>query len=149
MTLDNILEEIKQAKNIVILTHESPDGDAVGSALAVKLALENIGMKADVIMPEYSRMFKFLPGTDDVLAESDIKNYDLAISLDCATLKRLAGGEYFENAHKTIVIDHHGSNNMYGDLNFVNPVSPACCEILAGIFDYYNMEITQDIGKCL
>lgn len=149
MTLDKILEEIQEAQNIVILTHESPDGDAIGSALALKLALENMGKKPDVIVPEYSRMFKFLPGTDDILTESDINNYDLAISLDCATLKRLAGGEYFENAKRTIVIDHHGSNNMYGDLNFVNPVSPACCEILVGIFDYYNIEITQDIGKCL
>ncbi|MBR3254838.1 MAG: bifunctional oligoribonuclease/PAP phosphatase NrnA [Clostridia bacterium] len=149
MTLDQILEEIKGSENIVILTHESPDGDAIGSSLAVKLALENIGKKPDVIIPEYSRMFNFLPGTEDILVESDIERYDLAISLDCATLKRLAGGEYFENARKTIVIDHHGSNNMFGDLNYVNPVSPACCEILAGIFDYYNIEITQDIGKCL
>lgn len=149
MTLDKILEEIQEAQNIVILTHESPDGDAVGSALAVKLALENMGKTPDVIIPEYSRIFKFLPGTEDIKVESDIERYDLAISLDCATLKRLAGGEYFENARKTIVIDHHGSNNMFGDLNYVNPVSPACCEILAGIFDYYNIEITQDIGKCL
>ena len=149
MTLDNILEEVKQANNIVLLTHESPDGDAIGSVLAIKLALEHFGKTADAIIPEYSRIFKFLPRTDEILEESEIENYDLAIALDCATAKRLAGVEYFENAHKTIVIDHHGSNNMFGDLNYVNPVSPACCEILAGIFDYYNIEISQDIGKCL
>lgn len=149
MTLDEILKEIKQAKSIVILTHESPDGDAVGSSLALKLAIEEIGKKADVIIPEYSRLFEFLPGTAEIKKESEIKNYDLAIAVDCATLKRVSKNEYFENANKTIVIDHHGSNNMYGDLNYVNPVSPACCEVLAGIFEYYEMNITKDIGTCL
>ncbi len=149
MTLDEIFKEIQKSESIVILTHESPDGDAVGSSLAMKLALESLGKKPDVIIPEYAEIFKFLPGTKDIKESSDVKNYDLAISLDCATLKRLMGSEYFENAKRTIVIDHHGSNNMFGDFNYVNPVSPACCEILAGIFDYYNINITKEIGSCL
>ncbi|MBR3002958.1 MAG: bifunctional oligoribonuclease/PAP phosphatase NrnA [Clostridia bacterium] len=149
MTLDNILKEIKESEKIVILTHESPDGDAVGSSLAMKLALESLGKKPDVIIPEYAEIFKFLPGTKDIKESSDVEKYDLAISLDCATLKRLVGNEHFENAKRTIVIDHHGSNNMYGDFNYVNPVSPACCEILAGMFEYYNINITKEIGSCL
>ena len=149
MTLDNILKEIEEAEKIVVLTHESPDGDAVGSSLAMKLVLESLGKNPDVIIPEYAQIFEFLPGTKDIKESSDIERYDLAISLDCATLNRLVGNEHFENARKTIVIDHHGSNTMYGDFNYVNPVSPACCEILAGMFDYYNINITKEIGSCL
>lgn len=149
MTLDEILKEIKNAKSIVILTHESPDGDAVGSALAMKLIVQKLGKTVDVIIPEYSRMYNFLPGVDEIKQDSVVENYDLAISVDCATLKRIAKREYFENANKTIVIDHHGSNNMYGDLNYVNPVSPACCEILAGIIEYFEMDISKDIGTCI
>ena len=149
MTLDEILKEIKDAEKIVILTHESPDGDAIGSSLAVKLMLENFDKNADVIIPEYSRLFNFLPAIDQVKTESEIKKYDLAISVDCADLKRLAKKEYFEEAKKTIVIDHHGSNKMYGDLNYVNPVSPACCEILAGMFEYFEIDITKEIGTCI
>lgn len=149
MTLDEILKEIKDAKRIVILTHESPDGDAIGSSLAVKLMVENFDKEADVIIPEYSRLFNFLPSIDQVKKESEIKKYDLAISVDCADLKRLAKKEYFENAKKTIVIDHHGSNKMYGDLNYVNPVSPACCEILAGMCEYFEVDITKEIGTCI
>ena len=149
MTLDEILKEIEKAQTIVILTHGSPDGDAVGSSLAMKLALENLGKAPDLILPEYSRMFEFLPGTSTIKKTSDVEKYDLAISLDCANLKRLVGNEYFENAKKTIVIDHHGSNNMYADLNYVNPVSPACCEILIGMFEYFNIEITKEIGSCI
>ena len=149
MTLDEIFKEIKNAESIVILTHESPDGDAIGSALAMKLIIQELGKTSDVIIPEYSRMFNFLPCIDEIKQDSDIKNYDLAISVDCATLKRVAKREYFENANKTIVIDHHGSNNMYGDLNYVNPVSPACCEVLAGIMEYFEMDISKDIGTCI
>lgn len=149
MTLDEILEQIKNAESIVILTHETPDGDAIGSSLAMSLAIKDLGKNVDVIIPEYPRTFAFLPDAENIRKESDIKNYDLAISLDCATFKRLAENEYFENAKTKIVIDHHGSNTMYGDLNFVNPVSPACCEILAEIFQYYNIEITKNIGTCI
>lgn len=149
MTLDEILKEIKNAENIVILTHESPDGDAVGSSLALKIMIEKLGRTADVIIPEYSRLFNFLPEIESVMEDSAIKNYDLAISVDSADLKRLAKREYFENAQKTIVIDHHGSNNMYGDLNYVNPVSPACCEILAGMAEYFEIDMTKDLGTCI
>ena len=149
MTLDNILEEIKQANSIVILTHESPDGDAIGSTLAMGLALTNIGKKTDMIIKEYPRTFDFLPYADKVKQDTEIEKYDLAISLDCTDLRRIDGKEYFEKAKRTIVIDHHGTNSMYGDINFVNPVAPACCEILAGMFTYFDIEINQDIGTCI
>ena len=149
MTLDDILVEINNAEKIVIMAHETPDGDAIGSMLSMYLALKTLGKEADVIIREFPRTFRFLPGANDVKANTDIEKYDLAISLDCADLKRLVGREYFEKAQKTIVIDHHSSNTMYGDLNFVNPVSPACCEILAGMFEYFNISIDADIGTCI
>ena len=149
MTLDEILKEINKAEKIVILTHESPDGDAIGSSLAIKLMLNTLGKQADVIMTQYSRLFNFLPEIENIKTNSEIKEYDLAISVDCATLNRLDNKEYFENAKKTIVIDHHGSNTMFGDINFVNPVSPACCEVLAGIATYFEIPITKEIGTCI
>ena len=149
MTLDNILEEIKKAETIVLLAHENPDGDAIGSVLAMGLALKTMGKKPDMIIREFPRTFNFLPGANEVKQNSDVKKYDLAISLDCANLKRLVGREYFEEARKTIVIDHHGTNSMYADINFVNPVSPACCEILVGMFTYFDIDINQDIGSCI
>ena len=56
-TLDNILEEINKAESIVILTHENPDGDAVGTGLALYNALKQYGKKPDIIIPEYPRIF--------------------------------------------------------------------------------------------
>ena len=149
MTLDNILEEIKKAETIVILTHETPDGDAIGSSLAMKFALKQLGKESDVIIPKYSRTFNFLPDANEIKKESEVERYDLAIAVDGATLKRLAGVEYFEKAKTKIQIDHHSVNGMYADYNFVNPVAPACCEILLGMFEYFGIEITLEIGTCI
>lgn len=149
MTLDDILVEMKNSEKIVIMAHEFPDGDAIGSMLAMSLALKSLGKKPDVIVKEFPRIFDFLPGANEVKKDLGTEKYDLAISLDCADLKRLVGKEYFENAKKTIVIDHHSTNSMYGDFDYVNPVSPACCEILAGMFQYYNIPIDIELGSCI
>lgn len=149
MTLDNIIEEINKAKTIILLTHETPDGDAIGSVTAMNVALKKLGKHSDMVIREVPKMFNFLPYTSEIKEQAEIENYDLAIALDCADLKRLVGKEYFESAKQTIVIDHHGSNKMFGDINFINPVSPACCQILIGMFDYFGIEVDEEIGTCL
>ena len=150
MTLDTILEEIKMAEKIVILTHELPDGDAIGSSLGLYFAIKKLEKDADIIIPEYPRIFDFMPGIDKIKKTSDVEKYDLAIAVDCADGKILKGySKYFENAKKKIVIDHHSSNTMYGDINFVNPDSPACAQILIGMFQYFNIKLTKEIATCI
>ena len=150
MTLDNILEEINKAEKIVILTHENPDGDAIGSGLAMYHALKAYGKKPDIIVPEHSRTFNCLPGIEEVKTESNIEHYDLAISLDCATIKMLNGfADYFENARVKVCIDHHSTNTMFGDYNYVNPAAPACSQILLVILEYFGIEISKEIGTCI
>lgn len=151
MTLDNIIEEIKKANSIAILTHESPDGDAIGSSLAMYLSLKQLGKNPDIIIPEISRVFNFLPKINEIEKEVTKESYDLVIVLDCADIKRLAGNEdeVFENADVTISIDHHGSNKMFADLNYINPVSPACAQILIPILETLGINIDKEIGTCL
>ena len=150
MTLDDILEEIKKAQTIVVLTHESPDGDAVSSSLSVMHVVKQLGKEADVIIPEFSKDFNFLPGADKILKQGKTENYDLAISVDCTDLKRLVGAkEYFETAKTTIEIDHHSVNAMFADYNYVNPAAPSCCEVLISMFEYYGVEINKDIANCI
>ncbi len=150
MTLDNIKEAIKKSKSIVILTHDIPDGDAIGSSLSMYLALKQLGKEADVVIPKYSKTFNILPGIDEVKKEGKIENYDLAIALDCGDIKRLNGfANYFEDAKTRISIDHHGINTMFGDYNFVDPTAPACCQILITVLKALDIEITKEIGTCL
>ena len=150
MTIDNIKEEIEKAKDIVILTHECPDGDAVGSALAMYLTLKKLNKQVDVVIPEYSNVFAFLPGADEIKKEGKEEAYDLAISLDVTGIARMNGfSKYFENAKTKIQIDHHQVNEMFADYNFVNPASPACAQNLIFIIEQLGVEIDKEIGTCL
>ena len=151
MTLDKILKEIKKAEKIAIFTHETPDGDAIGSALALKLALKELKKSTDVVIPTYSKVFEFLPAIQETVREPIQEKYDLAIAVDCGNIKRLAGNEngVYEKSVVKINIDHHSSNSMFGDYNFINPVSPACCEIIIGMLEYFEIKITQDIATCI
>lgn len=150
MTIDKIKEEIYKAKSVIILTHEMPDGDAIGSSLAMYNGLIGLGKEVDVVISKVSRVYDFLPGANQIKQEGSREKYDLAIALDCGDIKRLNGyTEYFENANSTIQIDHHEVNTMFGDYNFVNPAAPACAQILITVLENIGIEISKDIGTCL
>ncbi len=150
MTLDNIFEEVNKAESILILTHENPDGDAMGSSLALYNALKLYGKNPELVIPEYSKTFEFLPGISEIKNQCSKEVYDLVISVDAATIKILGNlGEYFEKAKCKVVIDHHGSNTMFGDYNYVNPDAPACSQLLIVILEYFNIEINKEIGTCI
>lgn len=151
MTLDEILVEIKKAENIVIMAHEAPDGDAIGSSLAMCLVTRNMGKNSYVLMKDIPENFSYLPGREFVITESEIETFDLAIVLDCPNIKRVYPEfiPYFENAKVKVEIDHHNRNDMFADYNIVNHVSPATAQILVSSFEYLGIEITKEIGTCL
>lgn len=150
MTLDNILEQIQNAEKIIILTHENPDGDAIGSSLAMYMTLQKMGKNPELIIPELPRNFGFLPKADEIKKQASQEQYDLAIALDAATIKMLNGcTNYFENAKAKVCIDHHSTNTMYADYNYVNPDAPACTQVLIHIIEYFGVEIDKEIGSCL
>jgi len=151
MTLDDILIEIKKANNILILSHIGPDGDAIGSCLAMCLAIKDLGKDVDVLIKEYPANFSFLPGIEYVKTQTDVQAYEMVIVLDCPGLNRINPEyiKYFENAKVTVQFDHHNKNSMFADYNIVNHVSPACSQILVSSFDYLNIPISKEIGTCL
>ena len=150
MTLDSIINEINNAKTLVILTHMNPDGDAIGSSLALYCSLLKLKKDVDVIVPEHSSIYNFLPRINDLKKEPTKEQYDIAIALDCGDIKRLNGfSESFENAKCKISIDHHEINTMFADYNFVNPASPACAQILITVIEALGVEIDNEIGTCL
>ena len=152
MTLDEILVEIKKAENIAIMAHEAPDGDAIGSSLAFVLALRNMGKNAYVLMKDdFPENFSYLPGREFIKYELDFEVPDMAIVLDCPNIKRVNSEirPYFEKSKVKVEIDHHNKNDMFGDYNIVNHVSPATAQILVSSFEYLGIEITKDIGTCL
>lgn len=150
ITMEKIKSLIENSDTILVLTHRSPDGDAVGSGLAIYNALISINKNVDIIINDVPRIFNFLPRFDEIKETSKIKEYDLVIVVDCANQERIGQDfNYFENAKYTINIDHHVSNTNYANNNYVSGSSPACCEYLVDIFNDLGIEIYKDIAECL
>lgn len=149
--MKKINELIELSDSILILTHKSPDGDAVGSSLALYNAFANMYKKVDIIIEDVPKLFNFMPNFDKIEKESSILEYDLVVVVDCATYDRIGqyNNKYFENAKFTLNIDHHISNTKYANYNYISSSSPACCEYLVDILDNLNIEINEDIAKCL
>lgn len=151
MTLDEVLVEIKKAETVAIMAHEAPDGDAIGSSLAMCLILREMGKNALVFIDDFPENFSFLPGREYIVSESEIKKFDLAIVLDCPNIKRVKSTfiPYFENAKVKVQFDHHTKNDMFADYNIVNHVSPATAQILVSSFEYLGIDTPKDVATCL
>lgn len=151
IVMNKIKSLIESAESILILTHKSPDGDAVGSGLAFYNALVSINKIVDIVIDDVPRIFGFLSNYDKIKNTSKVEEYDLVVVVvDCANQERIGqDNNYFENAKYTINIDHHVSNTNYANNNYVSGSSPACCEYLVEIFNELDIEINKDIAECL
>ena len=146
--IKDILNLINESNSILLLTHENPDGDAVGSVMALyDWLMEN--KNVSIVMPEIPPIYNYLKNIDVVLKESE-DNYDLAIVVDCSSIGRIGQNRNeFYNCKKSIVIDHHVSNEMYGTLNYIDKTFPSCAQVLYYLYKNWNVELTKDIGVCL
>ena len=151
--LDNIKDKISQSKSILIITHENPDGDAIGSSLALFHALQKLEKKCVVYIPVPDKTYKFLPGFDNMLigdALPEAKDFDLCISLDSSDLNRLGiARELFEKIDNTICIDHHITNQNYADDTYVNAVASSTCENLMIVMASLEVAVNKEIAECL
>ncbi len=144
-----INSKLAKAEKVGIFSHINPDGDAMGSAYSLKLALLGMGKKAEVFL---------LPNPDknaeDIVygkekTEVEIKDCDLLAAVDCADIKRL--GEYaevFENHKNTISIDHHITHRKFAKETAVRDIS-SCCELMADLFETMGIELTKEIASNL
>ncbi len=147
--LDKLIDLITKNKKIAIFTHESPDGDAIGSSLALYMGLTSIDKEVDIITDEYSSCFNFLKDREKILSQAK-KNYDICIALDCATEKRLYDPtNEFKKGKHTISIDHHASNTFYAECNYVEDKSPATCQTLIKIIKRLNINLTKELGEAI
>lgn len=150
--LDNIKEQIDKAKSILILTHENPDGDAIGSSLGFMHALKKIGKEVTVLIPTLNPMYAFLPGFNEIKHELDESkiDFDLCVALDSSDTERLhVCKKYFEAIENTLVIDHHITNQNYGDVNYVNAIASSTCQNLIVVLAAMGISISKEIAECI
>jgi len=148
----NSFEEIAKALNdhdsFVILSHVRPDGDAIGSTIALGSALEAMGKKVTMINEDgVPDSLAFLPGSDRVSRPSDeVLDVQVAIAVDCANKPRLGDNalNMASAAKLWINIDHHKSNPGYGDLTHIDSNSPATGQILYHLITSQNLPFTDE-----
>ena len=148
----NLLKEIGDAKSVAIAGHIRPDGDCISSTLAVRAYLLNANSSLNVTVFTQDNppaIFSYLKGYDEMnLTYSPKEAYDVFIALDVSAYDRLGESMYFfENAKKTICIDHHETNTGLADVNLITPEASSTCEVLFDTFD--KKYIDKDVAECL
>ena len=151
--INHLIEIIKRSKNIIILTHVGPDGDTLGSMLALKEILSRISLveKIDsVIVGKIPDIYKFLPNINSCKTHDDTNlysSYDLAITVDCASIDRLGDAlDLFRNAKITANIDHHISNTKFANINVIDPKASATGQIIYHFAKLLDVKITKEIA---
>lgn len=153
MIMNNILGKIKDSSRIAITFHTSPDGDSLGSSLALMQGLQKIGKEAYILSKEEIPVdFKFLPCSDRIDGKrfTIIPGTECVIVLDCGDTKRINADLDFNNKDYTIInIDHHMSNDLYGDLNYVDTNASAMSETVYQMLRIMGIKIDKDMATCL
>lgn len=147
--MNNIIEKIKNSKNIALFAHTNADPDALGSLGAMHLALKKIGKQCTIFLNEKtSWKFDFLSLNAKYEVEK-VEEFDLLISLDVASSLRLGiYQEVFLKHNNTIAIDHHITRTEFAKIELVIDES-SNCDILLDLFENMNIEIDKDIANAL
>lgn len=151
-SLGEIAAAIKNHQRFVVMSHVRPDGDALGCEIAMALCLKQLGKDVtawnqDGVLDKYS----FLPHSDLVSPPpAEPRDFDVALVLDTAVQDR-AGTclQAVGNVKLWINIDHHVSNNHYGDLAYIDPIAPATGQILYELIREQNLPFDRSIAENL
>lgn len=149
--MNNLDSQLVDVKSAAISGHVRPDGDCVGSTLAVYNYIKTYYPKitVDIYLDSIPTIFEFLENADQIQQERpDDRTYDLFFSLDCGDLSRLGdSAKYFTTAKKTVCIDHHVSNQSFADENYIFPHVGSSSEL---VFDLIGEEkLTMEIAECI
>ena len=143
-----IKNRIQLAQRVLVTSHIRPDGDAIGSSLALGLALLDAGKQVQVVLADgLPSSFKHLPGSEVIKTKAD-GDFDLIISVDCSDLKRV--GKALDGYHPPdIVIDHHSTTEAFGDINLIDPQAAATASVLTRYMPNWGLIISAPIAANL
>ena len=151
--LREVAEAVRSHDRFLITTHENPDGDSLGSILAMKLALEQVGkdcvmyLSGETPLPNEYRFMQLdrVPRTPP-----DDAGERVVLALDCANVRRIGPDPgVVERAPLVIDIDHHHDNTRFGHVNLIVPSASSTGEVLHDLFEVMGIELTPDIAEAL
>ena len=148
-SLHEIAEELKKCNSVLLFAHQNPDGDAIGSMFAAGMALRQLGIRVDY------RIGEDRSGLAELFGEKKRANlpvqysYDAALVVDCSTRSYIHDSEKLGLCKKMIVIDHHDSNEGFGDMCHVEADSSSAAEIVYLLVRELGVEITSDMARAI
>lgn len=152
--LDAAREIISRHQRFIVLEHEKPDGDCVGSGLALVLALHRLDKQAILVSHDpHPAVYDFLPGRPfhtraAYLSPEDV-NPEVAIFVDCTDPERAGSALELARGAVWLNVDHHVSNSMFGAINLVDPQASATGEIVCDLIESLGIPLSVDIGTCI
>jgi bifunctional oligoribonuclease and PAP phosphatase NrnA len=147
-----MFQKIKQAieagNRFLVSTHIDPDGDALGTAFALYFALKSLGKTASVYLKDgIPYRYKFLPKPDRLIHHIPKDEFDTVIVVDCGDLDRIGDESTALNDVKCLInIDHHETNDAFGQINILDERASSAAEILYLILKALNVEFNYDIA---
>jgi len=152
MSIKKVMDVLKIYTNFLISTHINPEGDALGSQLALAQLLEGMGRTAVMVNDhKVPSVYKFLPKSDSIRTRVDKTiDYDVAIVVDCPNLERIGRVRDALKEGKMILnIDHHISNGKFGKVNWVNDKASSCGEMIYELLKELDCKLNKEIATNL
>ncbi len=155
-SFEKIWNTLKKSKKVLMSLHPGPDGDSLGSCMALRQALKNNGKRVSLFSKdrlsvglERLNFAKEIEFQKDI-SEIDWKEFDTVIFLDHGTIKNYSQDMTKKFNGKIVInIDHHDTNPFYGNLNYVNPLAPSACSVLLSFFRENGIKIDKEMANSL
>ena len=150
--LEAVAAAIRGNERFLVVTHENPDGDALGSLLASAVALGQLGKDAVMYLPGATplpREYAFMP-LDDLVREPPADAAErVLLAVDCAKAERIGDPDAVERAPLVVDVDHHHDNTRFGDVNLIVADASSTGEVLRDVFAELGLELTPDLAEPL
>jgi phosphoesterase RecJ-like protein len=147
-----VADAIRDHDQFLLTTHENPDGDALGSLLAAKLALDQLGKDTVMVLHGDAPLpgeYGFMPLAELRRRWPDDVSERVLLALDCANESRIADPEVLGRVPLSIDVDHHHDNTRFGRINLIVPDASSTGEVLRDLFRELDVELTPDIAEAL
>jgi len=148
---EKLIEVLRKAPSVALFSHVSPDGDCIGSMLAMGLALEKMGKEVSFYNPDpVPSYLSYLPGSSRVRQQLPSPQSKICLFMDCTDLGRVnLSRTQFSGETTVLNVDHHISNLFYGDFNWVDARACATGELVLTIINKLGVELDVDMATNL
>src|SRR5438045_5599938 len=148
--LAGVVDAIRGHDRFTLTTHENPDGDALGSLLAAKLAFDELGKDSVMVLHTDAPLpgeYSFMPLAELRRRWPDDVSERVLVALDCANESRIADPDILGRVPLTLDVDHHHDNTRFGDVNLVDAAASSTGEVLRDVLRELAIELTPSIAE--